>query len=81
MSSAGIAEYETVSDPAILSIAPDDQLNEATGFGLFLPKAVIKPAELLTFLLAPTDSSIKSAATESPLASAIAFCNLRAFSR
>jgi hypothetical protein len=42
-----------VSDPAILSIATDDQLNEATGFGLFLPKAVIKPAELLAFLLAP----------------------------
>ena len=41
MSSAGIAEYETVSDAAILSIGTDDQLNEATGFGLFLPKAVI----------------------------------------
>ena len=30
-----------MSDPAILSIATDDQLNEATGFGLFLPKAMI----------------------------------------
>ena len=29
----------------------------------------------------PKDSSITSAATESPLASAIAFCSLRAFSR
>ena len=35
----------------------------------------------LTFLLIPMDPSINSAATESPLASAIAFCNLRAFSR
>ena len=40
-----------MSEPAILSIATDDQLNEATGFGLFLPKAVIKPTELLAFLL------------------------------
>jgi len=39
-------------------------LYEATGFSLFLLKAVIKPAEFLTFLLVPTDSSIKSAATE-----------------
>jgi hypothetical protein len=35
----------------------------------------------LTFLLISKDSSIRSAATESPLASAIAFCSLRAFSR
>ena len=69
-----------MSDPAILFDATDDQLYEATGFSLFLLKAVIKPAEFLTFLLVPTDSSIKSAATESPLASAIAFCILGAFS-
>jgi hypothetical protein len=35
----------------------------------------------VVFSLAPRDSSIRSAATESPLASAIAFCSLRAFSR
>jgi hypothetical protein len=34
-----------------------------------------------TYLLIPKDSSITSAAIESPLASAIAFCSLRAFSR
>jgi len=30
-----------VSDPAILSIATDDHLHEATGFGLFFLKAMI----------------------------------------
>ncbi len=38
-------------------------------------------ADALTFLLVPRDSSIRSAARESPLASAIAFCNLCEFYR
>ena len=42
MSVAGIAESETVSDPAILSIATDDPLHDAAGFGLFLLTAMIK---------------------------------------
>jgi beta-glucosidase len=36
---------------------------------------------LPAFLVTPRDSSTRSAATESPLASAIAFCSLRALSR
>src|SRR5215471_8418313 len=40
------------------------------------------PAQtLLAFLVTPRDSSIRSAATESPLALAIAFCSLRALAR
>jgi hypothetical protein len=37
--------------------------------------------DVLTYVVTPRDSSIRSAAAESPLALAMAFCRLRALSR